>query len=39
MLKSTEIDKYFNLETNSQDSQVNFEKFQDDLIQIAEDER
>lgn len=27
MLKSTEIDRYFNLETNSSDSQVNFEKF------------
>ena len=34
----TELDKYFNLEAPSQDSQTNFEKFQDDLEQIAHDE-
>ena len=32
MLKMIEIDKYFNLEMNSIDSQINFDKFQDDMI-------
>ena len=30
-LRMIEIDKYFNLEANSTDSQINYDKFQDDL--------
>ena len=30
-----EMDKYFNLEEVSNDSNVNFVKFEDDLMQIA----
>ena len=39
MLRMIEIDKCFNLESNSTDSHINFDKFQDDLLQIAEEER
>ena len=30
-LRMIEINKYFNLEANSTDSQINYDKFQDDL--------
>lgn len=34
-----ELDKCFNLETHSTDTHINFEKFQDDLVEIADLER
>ena len=34
-----EMDKYFNLEEVSNEEDIDFAKFEDDLLQIAEDER
>ena len=34
-----EVDKYFNLENSSVDSEHNFEKFYADMVQIFEEER
>ena len=39
MIKLMEIDLFFNLEHHSVDSEHNFEKFSNDMLQIYEEER